>query len=523
MTLSSALESKPTLPLGGRGAPVTVPSMRGTVGAPVARFAWRPVTGVAVLLAAGLVGTAGAYGYHRDELYFRVLGFFPRWGYVDQPPLTPLLARASIALLGDTLTALRVPAALCAAVTAVLLALLARELGGGRAAQVMAAIGTVSVFPLLAGHTLITSTVDMPFSAGALLLVVRPLLRDEPRAWVAAGVVTGVATYNKLLVVLPLLALMVGLLLVGPRRPLRSAPVWAAGAAALVVGLPNVAYQVAEGFPQLAMASALSANKGNEARATLLPLQLTLLGPLLAPVWLAGLVGLLRRPQWRPVRALPVAYLLVCGFLLLSGGQPYYTLGLLLVLWTAGCVVVEGWATRPTRWALVVGAVALNAAVSAVIALPVVPERQLRQTPIPAVNQVTRDSLGWPTYVAQVAEVYRQVPAADRPRTVVITSNYGEHGAVERYGKRFGLPAAYSGHNALWFLARPPDATSTVVLVNYRDADGWLADRFSSCRVRARLDNRIGVENEEQGQPVRVCGGPLRPWPQLWADFKHLS
>jgi 4-amino-4-deoxy-L-arabinose transferase-like glycosyltransferase len=495
-------------------------------GAPpsVQRLAWRPVAGFSVALLVVLVVTSGAYGYHRDELYFRVLGFSPRWGYVDQPPLTPLLARASVALLGDTVMAIRVPAAVCAAFTAVLLALLARELGGGRAAQVMAALGLVSVFPLLAGHTLITSSVDMPFWAAVLLFVVRALLRRDPRAWVAAGVVAGVATYNKLLVVLLVLALIAGLLVVGPRRPLLSAPVWVAAAVAVLVGLPNLVYQVAEGFPQLAMASALAQNKGDEARLTLVPLQLILLGPLLVPVWVAGLVALLRRPRWRPVRALTVAYLLVCGFLLISGGQPYYTLGLLLALWAAGCVVVEAWAAgRAARWAVLGVAVLLNATVSLVIALPVVPEEQLGHTPLPAVNQVTRDSVGWPTYVEEIAAVYRQVPAAERARTVVVTGNYGEHGAVERYGQRYGLLRAYSGHNALWFLARPPDETSTVVLVNYGDAGTWLADRFASCQVKARLDNRIGVDNEEQGQPVRICRGPREPWRRLWADFKHLD
>jgi hypothetical protein len=490
----------------------------------IPRLAWRPVAGLSVVLLVVLVVTSGAYGYHRDELYFRVLGFSPRWGYVDQPPLTPLLARASLAVLGDTVMAIRVPAAVCAAFTAVLLGLLARELGGGRAAQVLAALGSVSVFPLLAGHTLITSSVDMPFWAAVLLFVVRALLRPDPRSWVGAGVVAGLATYNKLLVVLLLLALFAALLVVGPRRPLRSAPVWVAAAVAVLVGLPNVLYQVIEGFPQLAMASALAENKGDDARLTLVPLQLILLGPLLVPVWVAGLVALLRRPRWRAVRALPVAYLLVCGFLLISGGQPYYTLGLLLALWAAGCVVVEAWAAkRVVRWAVLGVVVLVNAAVSMVIALPVVPETQLGHTPLPAVNQVTRDSVGWPTYVAEIAAVYRQVPAAERARTVVVTGNYGEHGAVDRYGHQYGLPRAYSGHNALWFLARPPDGTSTVVLVNYGDAGTWLADRFASCQVKARLDNRIGVDNEEQGQPVRICRGPRDPWRRLWADFKHLD
>ncbi|HKG50725.1 MAG TPA: glycosyltransferase family 39 protein [Actinomycetales bacterium] len=363
----------------------------------------------------------------------------------------------------------------------------------------------------------------MPFWVAVLTLVVRALIRYDPRAWLAAGVVIGLATYNKLLIALLVLGLAAGLLIVGPRRPLRSAPAWAAVAAAVVVALPNPCLPGRQGFPQLSMASALARNKGDEARLTFLPLQLVMIGPLVVQVWVAGVVGLLRRPQWRPLRALPVAYVLICAFLLLSGGQPYYTLGLLLAFWASGCVVLESWVgTRSSRWRILAADVVVHAAVSLLLALPIVPEDRLAHTPLPTVNQVTRDSVGWPAYVHQVASVYRQVPVSERQRSVIVTGNYGEHGALHWYGRQLGLPPAYSGHNALWDLGRPPDTTATLVLVNYAGARVWLAARFQTCRVRATLDNGVRVDNEEQGQPIRICQGPRRPWPKLWRDFQHL-
>ena len=473
-----------------------------------------------------LLATAGRYGYHRDELYFRVLGFHPQWGYVDQPPMTPLLARAAIVVFGDSVGALRVPAALCAVATTLLLAALARELGGSRGAQILAALGALGAFPLIAGHTLVTSSVDMPFWLGVLVLVVRALLHEDRTAWLLAGAVTGVATYDKLLVALLLLCLAAGLVLVGPRRPLHSRAVWTGVLLAALIGAPNIAYQVAHGFPQIAMARSLSAHKGHDARITLVPLQLVMLGPLLVPIWVAGLVALLRRQAWRPLRAIAVAYLLMAAFLLVTGGQPYYTLGLLLTLWTAGCVVAWEWAQRGharRRSGLLAAAVALDTAVAMVLALPRVPPPTLGSTPIPAINQVARDSVGWPTYVAQVARVWHALPPEEQAHAVIVTGNYGEQGAIARFGPRLGLPDAYSGQNALWGLARPPDGTTTVVLINYADADAWLATRFASCQVRDRLDDEIGVDNEEQGEPVRVCTTPRRPWPSLWGDFHHLD
>src|SRR5688572_6719735 len=153
-------------------------------------MAWGPVGAVAGLLAALLVATSGGYGYHRDELYFRLLGERLAWGYVDQPPATPLLARLMTELFGDHLWAMRLPAALAVAAAAVLTALLARDLGGGRGAQVLAALGAGAAFPLTFGHVLFTASLDLPLVAGILLCLFRALLRD-PRWWLAVGGLTG--------------------------------------------------------------------------------------------------------------------------------------------------------------------------------------------------------------------------------------------------------------------------------------------------------------------------------------------
>src|SRR5690606_35146677 len=133
--------------------------------------------------------------------------------------------------------------------------------------------------------------------------------------------------------------LCIGLLAVGPRRLLRDRWVWAGVGIAVLVGAPNLVYQIAHGLPQFTMAGAIAENKGDEARMFFVPFQFILVGPPLAAVWLAGLVGLLRRPQWRPMRSLAVAYLAVCVIVLATGGQFYYPHGLLGALFAAGCVV----------------------------------------------------------------------------------------------------------------------------------------------------------------------------------------
>ena len=484
-------------------------------------FAWRPVSVVAAAAFTLFLATNSRYGYHRDELYFRVLGRHPGWGYVDEPPLTPLLGRASTALFGDNLWALRLPAAVTLATVAVLIALICRELGGGRGPQILAACVAFTAFPMIGGHTLATATIDLAVWSAVILFVTRALLRDEPRWWLAAGTTVGLGLYNKHLVALLLIGLAVGLLVVGPRRALRSPWLWGGVVLAVVLGAPNLIYQVVNDWPQLKMAQALTENKGADARADFLPLQILMLGPPLVVIWVAGLIRMLRAPQLRPVRALAVAYPVICLLVLVIGGQPYYTFGLIVTYWAAGCVPVVRWAAGH-RWRLgVVGAVvAANAALSAVIALPVVPERDLGNTAIPEINQVVRDQVGWPAYVQEIAEVYRTLPDAERARSVVVTGNYGEHGAVDRYGPRYGLPAVYSGQNELYYLGPPPDSADVVVLVVQAD-DAWAGARFDSCDTRGRLDNRLGVDNEEQQVAIRICRGPKQPWHDLWPRFQH--
>lgn len=233
-----------------------------------------PLARAPVLSAMGtlaLVLTIGSngYGFHRDELYFRMLD--PAWGYVDQPPLTPLLVRAFTSLV-DEPWMLRIPATLAAVGGVLLLALITREVGGGRSAQAWCAwSATTASIPLVMGHTLLTTSLDLVIWPAACLFAIKALLRPEPRWWPAFGALVGLSTFNKLLVVFLVLSLLGGLLLAGPRRTLLSPMLWLAGALALLLALPNLIYQATSDFPQLAMGAALAENNADEVRVIMWP------------------------------------------------------------------------------------------------------------------------------------------------------------------------------------------------------------------------------------------------------------
>jgi hypothetical protein len=489
------------------------------------RYAWLPVGLVAVTTVTLLLVTSGRYGYHRDELYFRLIGAHPSWGYVDQPPFTPLVSRLSILLFGDNLLAVRLPAILATGALVFLVALVAREIGGTATGQTLAALGVPSAFPLAGGHVLLTVSFDVPVWVLVSLFVIRALRRAEPNWWLAAGATVGLALYNKHLVLLLLVGLAAGLLAVGPRRALLEPRLWLGLGLAVVIGLPNLLYQVLNGFPQLQMADALARDKGGDARPMLLPGQALLLGPPLVAIWVTGIVAVLRRPAWRPLRAFPVAYGVILVLLAVLAGQFYYVAGLLLVLFAFGAVATADWLRR-ARWrAWATGAlVAVNVAVSAVIVLPLLPETVLGRTPIPGINQTAADQVGWPRYVAQVAAVYRSLPESQRSAAVLLTGNYGEAGALDRFRAEFGLPVAYSGQNELYHLRRPPEsATTAVVVLQGERAEPFLAGLFDDCRVAGTLDNGVGVDNEEQGTPIRVCTGPKDDWAALWPRWQHFD
>jgi hypothetical protein len=486
-------------------------------------LAWKPVGAVAGGAALALLLTINRYDYHRDELYFRMVGAHPKWGYVDQPPFTPLLVNLCTQVFGDTVWAIRIPGLLFIAAAAILLACVAREVGGGALAQSLAAAGVWTTFPLTAGHITITAAPDLVMWLLVILCLMRALLRERPRYYLLAGLFAGLALYNKHLVILLLLTFAAGLLVVGPRKVLLSKWLWAGAGIAVVVGLPNLLYQIANDFPQISMAGALADDKGDEARITLVPLQLLWLGPLFVPVWIAGIVTLLRRPELRPVRAFAIAYPLMIVLLFVVAGQPYYSFGLLAALFAIGAVPTVRWLRESrARRGLLLAAVVVNCGVAVLSSLPVLPLTVVAETPIPSVNIGIADEIGWPQYVAQVKAVYDALPAEDKAHTVLFTGNYGEAGALDRYGKPQGLPDVYSGQNELWYLGPPPESATVVVWVT--EGDGPLHQTyFGSCETKAALDNGYGVDNEEQTAHVYVCRDRKLTWAELWPKAQHFD
>lgn len=474
-------------------------------------FAAGPVLGVAAACGLLLLVVSGRYGYHRDELYFLAAGTHLAWGYPDQPPLTPVLARLMSTLAPGSLVVLRLPSTLSAALVVLLTGVIAAELGARRNGQVFAAACAALAGVVLAtGHLLSTATTDLLGWTVITWLLVRLLRGGSPSGWLLLGLAAGITLLANVLVAFLLLAVLGGLLIAGPRGVLRTRQLWIGAALAGAFVTPYLVWQARHGWPQLDVARNIAHGGSGTStpRLLFLPEQVLIVGPWLTPVWVRGLIRLLRD---RTLRGLAVAYLLLCLVFLVAGGKSYYVAGMYPLLLAAGAQPLLDWLRR--KW-LAPALLVLSAPVL-LFGLPVLPVRSAG--PVITANHDVGETIAWPQYVAQIAGRYHQQPAG----TQILTSNYGEAGAVDRYGPRLGLPSAFSGHNGFADWGPPPPGTRTILAVGI--SPDILNAAFTDVRPAGRLDNGLGINNDEQGTDLFVCSEPRDTWTRLWPAFIRLG
>jgi 4-amino-4-deoxy-L-arabinose transferase-like glycosyltransferase len=482
----------------------------------------RSVVLMAAAVTVVLVAFASGYGYHRDELYFVAAGQHLAWGYADQGPLAPLIARAMSELSADSLVVLRLPSAIAAGAIVLLTGLLARDLGGTRRAEtIAAACAAVSSLVLFDGHLLSTSTFDLLVWVAVSWLVVRAVGGGDDRLWLVVGLVLGVGLLNKPLPAFLAAGLVAGVVIAGPRELLRSPYVWGGAAIAVLLWSPWLIWQADHGWPQIDVARSISGGDSTSSQPwwAVVPFQFLLVSPPLAPVWIAGLVRLFRDPSVRDFRFLGWAWVVLAVVFMATSGKPYYLAGLLPLLLGAGAVGTDSWLEHGRtrgRMALLGAAVGVSAAVSLLIALPLLPAGNAG--PVVAMNGDVGETIGWPELVRTVARVYRE-PGLQG--AVLLTGNYGEAGAIDRYGPALGLPRAYSGHNAYGEWGPPPDGSAPVIVIGPRAPT--IARHMTGCERVARIDNHAGIDNDERDAPILACRRPRRSWSREWASLKRLG
>ena len=491
-------------------------------------------TGLLIVLAALRllvhVLTNGQYGWHRDELAVLDDAQFLAWGYVAYPPVTPFIGRIGLESFGVSLVGVRFLAALAQSISMVITGLIARELGGSRRAQVIAAVA-VGIAPMSVIMGALFQYISFDYLWWVLIayLLVRLLKTEDPRWWVAVGAVIGIGMLTKYTLGVLVVGIVVGVLVTPLRTHLRQRWLWVGVLLSLLVFLPNLIWQIQHDFVSLRFLDTIRARDIAIGRTDdFLPMQFVVnANPITVPLWLAGLYFYFFAVEGKRYRTLGWIYVTAFVLFFALQGRFYYLAPAYPMLLAAGAVTAEHWLqTRSTArqrrtlrftW----GGLVLGAAMSAFLMLPLPPVNSMWWQIVAEVHDNFVEQIGWPELVESVATIYDSLPVNERAVTGIVAGNYGEAGAINLYGPALGLPPVISGVNSYWYRGYG-DEPQVLIVVGIGATT--LSRFFTTCEVAGQVTNRYGVENQETSHPdIFLCRGLSRPWPEVWEEIQSFG
>ena len=494
------------------------------------RVWWPAIAAFAATKLALHLYTNGAYGYFRDELYFIACGRHLDWGYVDHPPLIALYARLG-EMFGPSLRGFRLPVAFAGALRVALTGIIAARLGGGRVAQSLACLCVLMSSMFLAMDSILTmNTFEHVFWLACLLIVIEIANGADQRLWLLFGLFAGLGLQNKHSMAFLGLGVTVAVIATHLRRSLARPWFWLGGVVAFVIFLPNLIWQYQHQWATLELLRNVKETGKNIVLAPIpfLIQQVMMLNPFLAPVWIVGLISLLFLPALKRYRFLAIAYVVILIVFIRLEAKDYYVAPIYPVLFAAGAIAIERWRRllQVAVFLLVIG----GGAFVAPYVLPILEPRQylayanrfgLKDQPSEVSHtsempQIFADQFGWEEMVREVARVYHALPPDVRAKTAIFGGNYGEAGAIDFYGPRYGLPPAISGHQN-YYLWGPRNYSGESMIV--------LAQRivrtrplYSSVELVGGRYHRYAMP-EENGAIFHVR--TKKPLAEIWPQYKN--
>jgi 4-amino-4-deoxy-L-arabinose transferase-like glycosyltransferase len=471
------------------------------------------------------VFTNERYGFHRDELQVLSDARHLDWGFVAVPPFTPFLERIAMAMFGLSLVGLRLFSVIAQACAILITGFMARELGGGRLAQIAAALA-VALAPLsiFEGTEFQYTTFDYLWWVLIAWFTIRLLKTENPRWWLAIGAVVGVGLLTKYTMVFYLAGLLGGLVLTPARRYLRGGWFWGGMALGLLICSPNIVWQAQHGFISYHFLRYIHARDIGEGRTNgFVTDQFRACTNLFAaPLWIAGLVAFLRDRRFRMIAWM---YLIPLALLLAGKGRGYYLGGAYPMLIAMGATVAERWAAsqrplwrRTAEIAFFTGLAAIGV-YAMMLLVPLASSGWLKSFALRH-NTDLREEIGWNDLVKTVAAVRDALPPQQRANLGVIVGNYGEQGAIEIFGPAYHLPPPISMTNSAWLRGYPNPPPSTLIVLGFSQRGAEHA--FTSCRLAGHNGNAEHVDNEESRRhpDIFVCGPPRLAWPEFWKSYQ---
>lgn len=464
------------------------------------------------------------YGFHRDELAMLYDARHLAWGYVAYPPLTPFLGHLELALFGPSLVGFRFFSALAQALVMVIAGLIAKELGGSRRAQILAALGAgMGILTLIQGALFQYVAFDFLWVVLLAYFTLRLLNTDNPRWWIGMGVTIGLGMMTRYTMAVHVVGLILAVLLTPARKYLRSPWLWAGTGVAFVIFLPNLIWQLQHDFIAFAFQSAIRARDIAFGRTSgFLPEQLLLPNPFMLPFWVSGLIFYLRDARYR---ALGYLSLIPVALFFLLQGRGYYPAPVYVSLIAAGMMQFDRKLTtlphKSARRALAQNSafIGLGWIIAGALALPLAPINSAWWEVTTQAHDNFSEEIGWRDLNQQVAAVYQALPSDEQARAAVLAGNYGEAGAFALYGAEYGLPPLISAANSFWFQGPPAEDLDIVIVVGYSQESA--KEFFLSCEQAGRVTNADDVQNEEYGGVILLCRGLRHPWGEMWGAMQR--
>ncbi len=470
----------------------------------------------------------GQYGYFRDELSYFDDAKRLDWGYVDHPPLTPLLGSIEQVLSGSSLLGFRLFPALTGAATIFVSGLIVRELGGGKFAQLLAALCVlVSPASLVLGVLFQAVPFEVLFWTIVCYLLVRLLKSDKPKLWLWIGVMLGLSLLNKYSILFYIAALAFAIIATPARKYLKSSWLWLGVLLAGLIFSPNLIWLIQHNFISLEYTRSINARDVSIGRADgFIPEQFSqITNPLTVPIWLAGLYFFLfKDKRFRP---LGIIYLVVLVLFIILRGRSYYLAPAYPVLLAGGAFFLEKWFSLHSRLKYAyTGLLIVAGLIFVPLVLPTLPIGSDGMKTAVSINDALAEMIGWEELVADTAQVYRSLPPDEQANTLIYAGNYGEAGAISMYGPKYNLPRAISPVNSYYYWSQQNGLdASTYILLGY--VPRWMAEWQSRCgelkQVLDKVSNPYNIKNEESYYSIYLCRNPKPSLSQLWPSLQRFS
>lgn len=479
------------------------------------------------------------YGFHRDEFLYIAMRDHLAWGYLEVPPSIAFFAKLSGGLFGDSLYAFRFFPAWTGAATVFIIGLMTRELGGGRFAQVLAALAFI-VSPACLRINILFQPVsfDLFYWVMGGYLLIRLLKKSQPHLWIAMGLICGLGLMNKYTMLLFGFGLLVGLLLTYHRKMLLTIWPWLVGAIVFLIILPNLVWQFNHGWPLFEHLQELSRSQLVNVRPSEFMIMQILMNLSTFPIWMIGLYFCLISENGRLYRPLGWMYLSILAILLFLSGKAYYLLPAYPMLFACGSFAIEKFIIRKNwRWLkpAIVTLVVINSIVPIPYGIPIMSVNTFKKYAqfmaenfklveplrwetgeIHSIPQDFADMFGWENQVATTARVFYTLSDEEKASCTIFAGNYGEAGALGYFGDRYDLPKpiCVNGSYYLW----GPGNSSGEILLTVGISREYLEGNYAEIELAATITHEIARETDI---PIYICRNPKTSLREAWPKLKQ--